>query len=374
MSELHILIVEDDEQDIRRCRNAVNRYKKEKDRDINLVECKTLNEALERLDHSFDGAIIDLKLADKGDEGNQVIEEIEKLFFRIPIAIFTGNPGNWNDNLNEKIMLIDVFIKGEIRYYQLLDRFWNIYDTGLTRIMGGRGKIEESLSKIAARSLFFQIDRWIEYSEKYGQDRTEQALLRSTLSHLLQLLDEQQKHCFPEEVYLCSPLLDDITTGSIVKEKTSDQPFVVLSPACDLVPIGENGEFKTERILLVEIDNTNDIVDEVLTKTGIQRINEGSTKRKKTKKQLEELFKNNYAFYYHWLPKTNFFPGGFLNFRKLKTLNKTDFDNEFKTPSIQISPPFVKDIVSRFSSYYARQGQPNIDSKNSVDYYTQQNS
>ena len=28
---------------------------------------------------------------------------------------------------------------------------------------------------------------------------------------------------------------------------------------------------------------------------------------------------------------------------------------------IQISPSFVKDIVARFSSYYARQGQPNID-------------
>ena len=115
MNKLQLLIVEDDEQDLSRCRRAVNRYKREKDREINLVECKTLKEALEKLDNSFDGAIIDLKLADKGDEGNQVIEEIEKSFFRMPIAIFTGNPGNWNDNLNEKIMLIDVFIKGEIR-------------------------------------------------------------------------------------------------------------------------------------------------------------------------------------------------------------------------------------------------------------------
>ena len=125
MSELRLLIVEDDEQDLRRCRRAVNRYKREKGRETNLVECKTLNEALEKLDNSFDGAIIDLKLADQGDEGNQVVEKIEKSFFRIPVAIFTGNPGNWNDNLNEKIMLIGVFIKGEIRYYQLLDRFWN---------------------------------------------------------------------------------------------------------------------------------------------------------------------------------------------------------------------------------------------------------
>ena len=33
----------------------------------------------------------------------------------------------------------------------------------------------------------------------------------------------------------------------------------------------------------------------------------------------------------------------------------------YSPTKIPISPPFVKDIVARFSSYYARQGQPNID-------------
>ena len=350
MSELRLLIVEDDEQDLRRCRNAINRYKREKQRDIKLVECKTLNEALERLDNSFDGAIIDLKLADQGDEGNQVIEQIEKSFFRIPIAIFTGNPGNRNDNLNEKIMLIDVFIKGEIEYYQLLDRFGDIYDTGLTRIMGGRGKIEENLTKVFLENLLPQIEKWVSYG-KEDSERTEKALLRYALNHLFQLLEEGDESCFPEEVYLFPPLLDTTTTGSIVKEKTSDQPFVVLSPACDLVL--RNGKSNTDHILLVEIESVNDAL-------------EGS----RNKNRVESLVKNNRQ-YRHWLPSTNFFKGGILNFRKLKTLNKVDFDEQFEKPSIQISPPFVKDIVSRFSSYYARQGQPDIDSADFVDRYTQ---
>lgn len=33
----------------------------------------------------------------------------------------------------------------------------------------------------------------------------------------------------------------------------------------------------------------------------------------------------------------------------------------FENPSVQISSLFLKDIVARFSSYYARQGQPDID-------------
>jgi hypothetical protein len=40
----------------------------------------------------------------------------------------------------------------------------------------------------------------------------------------------------------------------------------------------------------------------------------------------------------------------------------SEFKNKFKKPKIQISVAFTKDIVSRFSSYYARQGQPNFDS------------
>ena len=33
----------------------------------------------------------------------------------------------------------------------------------------------------------------------------------------------------------------------------------------------------------------------------------------------------------------------------------------YSPTKMQSSPPFVKDIVARFSSYYARQDQPNIN-------------
>jgi hypothetical protein len=228
--------------------------------------------------------------------------------------------------------------------------------------MGGRGKIEELLGTVFRKNLSPRVDKWIEYSQKDGQDRTERALLRYTFNHMLHVLDDDEEHYFPEEVYLHPPLSENITTGSIVKEKTSELPFVVLSPACDLV-IRKDGEFKTDRILLVEIEVENEIVNDAL---------DGITRKRSKEDKLKAVANNNHTDYYHWLPKTNFFKGGFLNFRKLKTVNKADFDEQFETPSIQISPFFVKDIVSRFSSYYARQGQPDIDSKDFVARYTAQ--
>ena len=352
MSKLRLLIVEDDEQDLVACRDSVERYVDEKNRDIELVECKTLDEALELLDNSFDGAIIDLKLADEGDEGNQVIKKIEESFFRIPIAIFTADPGNSDYTLNQKIMLLDVFQKRETQYNELLDRFWDIYDTGLTHIMGSRGLIEQRLNEVFLKNLRSQIQTWISYG-KEDPERTEKALLRYTLNHLFQLLEEGDERCFPEEAYLHPPLSDNITTGSIVKEKTNDQPFVVLSPACDLVLRGQNGKSNTDYILLVEIESINDALD-----------------GRRNKDQVASLVKNRRQ-YFHWLPPTHFFEGGVLNFRRLKTFTKDEFDDKFDKPLIQISPFFVKDIVARFSSFYARQGQPDIDNSEFVNLWTE---
>ena len=362
MNTLRLLIVEDAEQDLETLRDAVEYYKQDQQLEIDLVECQNLDEALMKLDNSFDGAIIDLKLADQGDEGNRIVEVICESFLRIPTAIFTGNPGNWDDSLNGKIMLIDdkVFIKGETEYDELLHRFRDIYNTGLTRIMGGRGEIEKNLSQVFLNNLRPHLQTWISYG-KEDSERTEKALLRYALNHLFQLLEEDEERCFPEEVYLYPPLWTQITTGSIVKERTNGQQFVVLSPACDLV-LRRNGDFKTDRILLVEIEREDDIVSKAL---------EGIRKKGKKRDKLRTVFGNNYTVYYHWLPKTSFFDGGFLNFRKLQTLNKDEFSEKFGKPSIQISPPFVKDIVARFSSFYARQGQPEVESQDSITRYTE---
>ena len=350
MSALRLLIVEDNEKELTSCRDTIDRYKDETGRKVDLVECKNVEEALKTLDNSFDGAIIDLKLGNQGDEGNQVIHKIEEFQFRIPVFILTGTP----DPVNPNSTYIELFKKGNSGsgYGDLLDRFWDIYNTGLTRIMGGRGIIEETLNNVFQQNLIEQKDIWIEYG-KVDSYRTEKALLRYTLNHLLQLLDYDEDSCFPEEVYLFPPRTEQPWTGSIVKEEKIGKRFTVMSPACDLVP-RKNGTFKTDRILLVAIEKEPDVIESAL---------HGIKNATKKKSKLKDVLGNNYTDYYHWLPKTNFFEGGFLNFRKLSSLEIEQFQKKFSMPpETQISPSFVKDIVARFSSYYARQGQPDIDS------------
>lgn len=362
MNKLRLLIVEDREQDIETFREMLEDYKSNTKRDIDPIVCQTSQEALEKLNSSIDGAIIDLRLGNQGGAGNQLIKDIEGSFFRIPIFIFTANPGDIDNSLKG----VKVFIKGNIGYYELLDLFWDIYETGLTHIMGGKGKMEKLLSKVFKENIFPQIDEWIKHSKKDGPDKTERALMRHTLSHLYHSLNDSQERFFPEEFYLHPPMSECITTGSIVEENVSNQSFVVLSPACDLV-IRNKGGFKTDRILLVNIEQEDNIMDEALKE--IKKMRNNNRKKEKMKEKIEEVFKNNYTYYYHWLPKTDAFAGGFLNFRKLKALDEDCFSEKFGKPIIQISPSFVKDIVSRFSSFYARQGQPDIESENFVTHY-----
>ena len=147
MNKLRLLIVEDRSQDIDSFKDDLEDYKSDTERDIDPIICQKSDDALEKLDNSIDGAIVDLRLGNQGGAGNQFIKEIERSFFRIPIFIFTANP----QHIDESLEGVEVHIKGDINYYELLDRFWNIYETGLTDIMGSRGKMETHLSDVFKR-------------------------------------------------------------------------------------------------------------------------------------------------------------------------------------------------------------------------------
>lgn len=347
MSEMNLLLVEDQEQDQASCISAVDDFKTDNDCVINLKVCSNVEDALSELkERYYDGAIIDIRLAGQGDEGNQVIEQIKRTFGRIPVVIMTGTPDAAE---KDGFPLVDLHKKGEVTYIQIIESLWGIYRTGLTKIMGGSGEVEKNLSKIFIENLLPQRERWIAYGEE-DPERTEKALLRHALNHLMQILDDDVGICYPEEFYVFPSVSTRINTGSVVKDKESGNFCITMNPACDLAE-RKGGDCNTDRALLVEIQTLSDVFStfdwENLSKNNI--------------KELEKAYKNNKANHYHWLPKTQFYDGGLINFRRISTYTESELDKNFEFTGIQVSPAFIKDMVSRFSSYYARQGQPDID-------------
>ena len=373
MKPLKILLVEDDASLQNIFKDDVEVFKNQPDNlDVDFEIVEDVYDAVQMIDVSFDGAIIDLKLRGNDDGGNEIVQILYDEFTKIPIIFVTAFP----DLVVGHPSIIKKRSRDVGSYSDDLLYFQKIRQIGFTDIIGGTGQIEKQLQKVFLENLLPQIDTWIRYGETYKETdpkRTEKALLRYTLNHLFQRLEEDNELFLPIEFYLYPPVTDKITTGSMVKE--NNQWFVVLSPACDLV--FRNGQFNTERILFVEIEKEADIVNRVLNRS--QKITDEEKKEEKKNDILQKFSGNNHAFYYHWLPPVKFnisegghldFEGGFLNFRKLEALPLKKLRAKFKDPLIQISPFFVKDIVSRFSSYYARQGQPDIDSTDFVTRYT----
>ena len=127
-----------------------------------------------------------------------------------------------------------------------------------------------------------------------------------------------------------------------------------MTPACDLV-IRKNGERNAERVVLVEVIGPEKLPYDLGT-SDFRRLM--GSKKQTLGKAMENRQKN----WFHCLPETEDFDLSFLDFTRVSTVLISDLKKEFQMPpKVQISPPFVKDIVARFSSFYARQGQPEVD-------------
>ena len=92
-----------------------------------------------------------------------------------------------------------------------------------------------------------------------------------------------------------------------------------------------------------------------------------ATKMKDKRIGIQNAIKNNSKDYYHFLPRNSLFEGGYINFRKVITYPPEDFLKKYGQPKVKVQEYFVKNILNRFSAYYARQGQPDFNFKLEAD-------
>ena len=337
MSELQLLLVEDDDQLVNEYQAVLTNYMEERDRQLEMPVVRTLEHAKRSLGRSIEAAIVDLNLGADTSDGGQIIDELKK-HFRVPVAVLTATPADAED----EPPVVGIFTKGEHGFDQVLDCLWSIHEIGLTKIMGGRGLLEERLNQVFLRNLLPTLDVWRGYGVQ-DRERTERALLRYALGHLVADLEGDETPCYPEEVYLAPPLENSLQTGSLLRAKDRQTCHVVMTPACDLV-LRKDGEPKSKVLVVAEVVREDDLYDALDADRGRQK----------------QLKRNNDASYFHWLPKCHAIEGGFVDFRRLESVPWNEVDKKFDSLEARIAPSFIKDIVSRFSTSYARQGQPAI--------------
>ena len=338
-----ILLVEDTKSAIDTCIEYAENYTKN-GKQISIVVAENTIEAIERLTKDIDVAIVDIKL-NNNENGNDVIAKMQELCLRIPTVIHTGTP----DDIQVENVL-KVFTRGD-GYPAIFDYLLQIYNTGITEILGYKGSFQQQIDNFY-NSVFIKLkDAWMKKVENYSPEDVRKSLLRTLIYHIESLLDDDSGKTFSEEFYLnCSQ--NEIHTGSILKLKNEERYFILISPACDLVK-RKNGNRNVDVLTLCEINN--------IEKHGLQLKSDNENGLGKDKQQSTTALFSNSKNRYHWIPELGDFKGGLLDFTKTISIEEKEYAKEYTLLEIRISPPYIKNILSRFSSYYARQGQPDLD-------------
>lgn len=342
---MNILLVEDDESSVKSCQEYANLD----ERGIHLEVAKTIDDAKLCLTKDIDVAIVDIKLGTVSEAGNSVIDEINALSLRIPTVVHTGTP------TNVTATALKVFTRGENTYEEIFNYLFDVYNTGITEILGRKGILEQTINNFYNSVFINSKDSWMKKCSEYTPDLVKKSLLRTMVYHIEDLLDGDNEKTFFEEFYLtCSDT--DIHTGSIIKKIDNNKYYIIVSPSCDLVKRKE-GKRNVDVITMCEID--------AIEYHGYTLKNENDKNLGKDKiKSISSLLSNS-KNRYHWLPEVSEYRGGLLDFTKTYSLKESDLFDEYIFLNIRVSPPYMKNILSRFSSYYARQGQPDLN----VDEY-----
>jgi hypothetical protein len=348
---VNILVIEDEEPQIQIYEDVIFQYNKKNKLQIAYTICKSYEEGQKALSTPYyDAAIIDLKLSNTEElEGKKLVESVYQKI-RIPIIIYSGSIAQVDD-IKENALL-----KKKLRTEQLSDillEIVEIYNTGITRFLRPFGTIDSNLTKIFWNHLSNDLDIWIKHNNPNN-------LLRYILSHFQEHLDINLQGDFEEyhpfEVYIKPPIKKNIHTGDLVKFKS--EFYVILTPACDIVIRGYE-DLEEER--KVPIRNADNIVI-VKAKHFDYKTNCLNKKYEIDRNKIEKYVKNHNARF-HYLPPFESNNGFTVDFQDVTSI---PFSSELERVAT-ISSPFIKDIISRFSNYYSRQGQPTFNQEAIVD-------
>ena len=358
---LSLLIVEDNEKQIKLYEDAIDEFNTDSDIKIEIKISSYLEEGLEQIrNNDFDAAIIDLRLGsgDMEGKGKEIIRQI-KSNLRFPVFVLTGYPGDLDDDLKKENIFYKVYKQTEKDTIEVLHEISSIYKTGITKIMGRKGIIDNTLQKVFWENFSESVEYW--KTEIQDENKIEKILSRHILAHLgesLKLTEEGEFEKYhPAEVYIMPPIKKDVFTGDILKRKNSEDFFLILTPACDMeLRKRKDGEDwvtyrNADRIILaklVEFNKIAEVSDYIKTQSNTK------------KKEVERYIKNKKKDRYYYLPSFGSRISGFLiDFQDINRISSGEFAIYDRVASVD--ELFLKDIIARFTSYYARQGSPDFD-------------
>ena len=372
MNNIDFLLIDDDQNQELLFIEAINEINETTDLNITYKVVKTPESAMiELYQNYFKAIIIDLKLnnddnaveSDEEISGNVLLRRIiEKEI--VPIVVITGFPDKVSTDIDKSIVKV---LPKETNLYDEINALIEKYSDSVFKIFGSRGEINKNIKELfwnVIPQCFTSKNQDISLLSKEKQETVIIRYISSWLSNKY-MFDDKYIDGEPIEMYMFPNPIKQVCTCDIYKkyiDTNIDEYFIVLTPSCDLA------NKKVDEVILCKIKNYDEVQSfkERLEIYNNEQ-NKESNKAKKAKGDLMKWFRNSHSdsLRYHFLPKVKDFTGGFVDFRSILSLEYDKESGEIIDDSYLkigvITESFKRDIVSRFSSYYHRQGQPEFN-------------
>jgi len=361
--EIKLLILDDDKEVLENYNRVIERYNRDiSDCSIKLYKAETLDDSLEYIKYNkLDTAIIDLNLGTSiEDNGGNIAIENLLTSFRLPIFVISGEISKLDEKYIENDMIV-AYNRDEKEFRVILNEIVQAFKSETMKYFKRDGFLEKKINEFYWNHLSKTINAWRDVENEYPTE-IEKILSRHTVASLNeQLYVDGNAGSFDKyhsgEMYIIPPIKKHYHTGDIL-EKEGDK-FIIINPACDIVNKG-----KMEFYTLLNIQEAR-----TLPKIINKQLAGQETYIKENLKQSNKLDR------YHFLPKFAVIDNDYvIDFQNINIVNigedcTVGNPNYFECREINIkdykriasiSSPFLKDIIARFSAYYARQGQPNF--------------
>ena len=357
MKTVNILIVEDDEKDLKDWKTAINRHNVSSAAkgycfNFHVDYASSLAEALDKFtQYKFSVAIVDIRLEDtpenhyKNTDGIDVVRKLMSCSTAL-VTIYTGQKKDAEASIDSRQQeFIKIINKSEVSKQDLLKRLVTENDKIINSILEIKEKFSSDMAALFYDSIWPRWKYWISDTNKDTQE-TQLALHRHMATHLHATHQNISDVAHPEEYYFIPPLNPKLDTGDILK--LDEQLYIIVSARCDLAR-GENETFH-----LVKLECMQQHWKELhengskSAKGKIKTINDHSKSPKK-----------------HFIPQikmseTQLLGPFFANFNWIRceenSAEKTSEFLEYRIASL--SNEFVPSLVDRLGTYFGRMGDP----------------
>lgn len=287
------------------------------------------------------------------DKGSAIYDSIRSSIF-VPIIFYSANPAsvahlrsqvlgvaNKLDDIESLLSEIERLTKHNLpllkgKVHAFIEEEFKKYFWGIIQSQNNIFKPESndfSLGYMLLRNM----------ADTLSRDNIRQLLGDDTIK-------EDKVH--PMEFYIYpTDTTTEYQTGEIIKNKETDEIFVILTPSCDFIKRGTS-ERKVDHILLLK----------TILLTETKEYKRYNNDKEKYAESLKQFINSSKGDRYFFLPQTPFIENRVIDFQNKEIVSYEQLCAKFERIA-KLDNPYAQSMAATHARYYNRIGCPDIDSE-----------